>query len=181
MTSIRAGSELLFHPEFELICQTMEGIEEHDHEMEIPLLWFLMFLLLEADASLDDIPPDDTDNDGEINDDEADRRKKWTAWRKKVRKEFAKQLRKKGFGKNVLRQIITDYIKAILPKPSAKKMAKFIAKWLWSLKKVLDAYKAAKKKVGPPPDNNPPPPEEIDGDELPNLDNLLFDGGKPTA
>ena len=45
-------------------------------------------------------------------------------------------------------------------------MLKFIGKWLWALKKVLDAYKAAKKKVGPPPDNDaPPPPEDIDTDE----------------
>jgi hypothetical protein len=52
-------------------------------------------------------------------------------------------------------------LKGLGKEPNWWNLFKFFAKWMWALKKVLDAYKAAKKKVGPPPEGPPPPPEDI--------------------
>lgn len=165
MTSITSSSELICHPHFDLLIEIAEGITQLEQELDIPLYWLMLLVASDDDNLWDlELPDDPTqDNqDGTIADDDAEakRLKEWTAWRKKIRKELVKQLKKRGFDKNEIKKILKD-LKGLGKKPTWGSLFKFFAKWMWALKKVLDAYKAAKEKVRPPPEGPTPPPEEI--------------------
>ena len=97
-------------------------------------------------------------NEREKKDQEKERLKKWREWRKKMRKEWAKQLRKKGFTKDQVKKILDD-LKGLGKNPKWWKLFYLFMKWMWWLKKVKDAYEEAKKKVGEPPEGPPPPPD----------------------
>jgi hypothetical protein len=165
MTSMTSSSELICHPHFDLLIEIAEGITQLELELDIPLYW-LMLLVASDDDNLWDLElpgdPAQDNRDGTIADDDAEKKrlKEWTAWRKKIRIELVKQLKIRGFDKNQIKKVLKD-LKGLGKKPTWGRLFKFFAKWMWALKKVLDAYKAAKKKVGPAPEGPPPPPEEI--------------------
>ena len=165
MTSMVSSSELICHPHFDLLIEIAEDITQLELELDIPLYWLMLLVASDDDNLWDlELPDDPTqDNQGDtITDDDAEKKRleEWTAWRKKIRKELVKQLKSRGFDKNEIKKVLKD-LKGLGKKPTWGRLLKFFAKWMWALKKVLDAYKAAKKKVGPPPEGPPPPPEEI--------------------
>jgi hypothetical protein len=165
MTSITSSSELICHPHFDLLIEIAESMAEMEQELDISLYWLLL-LVASDDEDLWDLElpeePNPTDQEGTIaiDDAEAKRLRDWTTWRKKIRKELVKQLKKRGFGKNEIKKILND-LRKLGKAPTWWNLLKFFGKWMWALKKVLDAYKAAKKKVGPPPPGPIPPPEDI--------------------
>jgi hypothetical protein len=165
MTNISSSSELICHPHFDLLIEIAEGMAKLEQELDIPLYWLMLLMAMDDnnlwDLELPDYPvQDDQDPTITVDDAETQRLKDWTEWRKKIRKELVKQLKKGGFDKDEIKKVLND-LKALGKLPTWWNLLKFFAKWMWALKKVLDAYKAAKKKVGEPPEGPPPPPEDV--------------------
>lgn len=94
-------------------------------------------------------------------DEEKKRLEAWKEWRRKIRPALRRRLIAKGFTGFDIELILIDLFGVFYPRPSLKKLAKFIAKWGKKLKDILDAYEEAKQEVGPPPPGPPPPPDSL--------------------
>lgn len=137
--------------------------EDADPDDQSELLLALLGVPLEFRDCCDHDETAGAGDEGAVADDDEEKKRleAWTEWRRKIRAELAKRLRAKGFGGNVIEQILIDLFGVFFPRPSMKKLIKFMAKWGKSLKDVLDAYEEAKQEVGPPPPGPPPPPESL--------------------